>query len=342
MKIDLHYFLLILIFSLISSCQEEESSIIQDTTQNLYTISPVSKLVERVTQNNTSVDDVLDNTSVFKVKLPVSITLNGVDLTVSNEADYVIIKNLKEASNSDDDIVSYTFPILVSLRNYAETTVSSLSQLNDVIVQNEDLKDISCIAFQFPIVINEYDTSNQIANTVTFVSNSQVINYLFNLQPNVYYSFVFPIAMTDSMNQLIIFNSNSELETFIESSIDDCDDGSTTPLNFNTIITTGTWYVSYFYEDGDGDETSDFNGYVFTFYANGTSKVVKSAITVNGTWATFTDSGFNYIELVYDGSDILSEIEEDWKIIEFTETLIRLKHESGGGGGTDYLNFTRN
>ncbi len=340
MKKGLQYFLLILCFSFIYSCQEEESSIIQDTTQNLYTISPVSKLVERVTQNNTSVDDVLDNTSVFKVKLPVSITLNEVDLTVSNEADYVIIKNLKEASNSDDDIVSYTYPIVVSLRNYAETTVSSLSQLNDVIAQYEDLKDISCIAFQFPIVINEYDTSNQIANTVTFVSNSQVINYLFNLQPNVYYSFVFPIAMTDSMNQPIIFNSNSELETFIEGSIDDCENSSSTPLYFNTVITAGTWRVSYFYEDEDGDETSDFNGFVFTFFTNGNATAVNGASTINGSWTTFLDSGFNFLELQYDG-DTLDEIEEDWKVIEFTETLIRLKHESGGGG-TDYLNFTRN
>lgn len=342
MKTVLHYFLLIISFGLFFSCQEEESNIVQDTTQNLYVYSPVSKLVERVSQNNTSVDNVMDGTSVFRVKLPVSITLNSVNLTISSEADYVTVKNLKEVSSSDDDIVYYNYPIVVSLRNYAETTVSSFDQLSTIITQNEDLKDISCITFQFPISINEYDTSNQIANTVTFMSNSQVINYLFNLQSTVYYSFVFPISMEDSSNQPVVLNSNAELETFIESSIDDCDDGSTTPINFNSVITTGTWYVSYFYEEGDGDETSDFAGNVFTFYSNGTTKTVKAATTINGTWVTFTDSGFNYLELVYDGSDPISEIEEDWKIIEFTETLIRLKHESGGGGGTDYLNFTRN
>lgn len=342
MKKFLHYFLNLLSIGLFFSCQEEESSIIQDATQNLYVYSPVSKLVERVSQNNTSVDNVMDNTSVFRVKLPVSITLNGIDLTVSNEADYAIVKNLKEASNSDDDIVNYSYPIVVSLRNYAETTISSLNQLNAVIAQYEDLNAINCIAFQFPITLNEYDTSNQIANTVTFVSNSQVINYLFNLSPTVYYSFVFPIAMEDSTNQPVVLNSNTELESFIENSIDDCDDGSTTPINFNTVITTGTWYVSYFYEEGDGDETSDFIGHTFTFYTNGSTTAVKVGSTIDGSWTTYTDSGFNYLELVYDGSDPVSEIEEDWKIIEFTETLIRLKHESGGGGGTDYLNLTRN
>ena len=33
---------------------------------------------------------------------------------------------------------------------------------------------------------------------------------------------------------------------------------------------------------------------------------------------------------------------DDYKIIEYSATVIKLKHVSGGNGGTDYLTFTKN
>jgi len=105
-------------------------------------------------------------------------------------------------------------------------------------------------------------------------------------------------------------------------------------------LTSGTWYISYFQEDDD-IETDDFAGYNFTFASNGTSIAVKNAITTNGTWDEFVDSGQNKLELTFNGDD-LDEIEEDWRIIEFSITVIKLKHVSGGDGSIDYLTFTKN
>ena len=124
--------LFFVVFSLLLtiSCQQEERTIVQDTTQNLTVSSPLSRSMARVTLNNTSVDNRMDGTSVFLVKLPVSITLNIVNLTVSTTADYATVQSIKEASNSDDDVVNYNFPIQVSLRNYQEIVVNSTSQFH--------------------------------------------------------------------------------------------------------------------------------------------------------------------------------------------------------------------
>ena len=83
-----------------------------------------------------------------------------------------------------------------------------------------------------------------------------------------------------------------------------------------------------------------FSGYVFTFNNNGTSTAVRNSITTAGTWSTYTDSGENKLDLNFDGL-ALDEIEDDWRIIEFSATQIRLKDVSGGDGSVDYLTFTK-
>ncbi|PZO29009.1 MAG: hypothetical protein DCF13_07455 [Flavobacteriaceae bacterium] len=105
-------------------------------------------------------------------------------------------------------------------------------------------------------------------------------------------------------------------------------------------MTSGTWYISYFQEDDD-IETDDYAGYNFTFASNGTSIAVKNATTINGTWEQYLDSGHNKLELEFNGN-VFDEIEEDWRIIEFSTTVIKLKHVSGGDGSIDYLTFTKN
>ena len=102
---------------------------------------------------------------------------------------------------------------------------------------------------------------------------------------------------------------------------------------------SGNWRITYSYDNGD--ETSTYSGYTFTYNANGTVVALKNAISINGTWSNYLDSGTNKLLLSFDGLT-LDNIEEDWNILEFTTTSIVLKNVSGGNGGTDYLTFTKN
>lgn len=335
MKSVLRFFYSLFALMVLFSCQEEESIIVQDTTQNLTVNSPLSKSMARVTQNNTSVDNSLDGTSVFVVKLPVSISLNNTNLTVSTAADYATVQSLKEASNSDDDVVNYTFPIQVTLRNYQEIVVNSLNQLNSIIAANQDISEISCLSIQYPLSINEYDSSNQFANVITFISDSQVINYLNNLQSSVFYSINYPITVLDPTNQLVVVTSNSQFIDLIEYSITQCGSNSGGTDTFVTVITSGTWRVTYYFDDDD--ETSDYNGYVFTFNANNTITVVKNALTYTGTWSFYEDDGVAIFELNFSDSE-LSELGDDWELLEFSNTVVELKDD----GNDEYLTFTKN
>jgi hypothetical protein len=119
-----------------------------------------------------------------------------------------------------------------------------------------------------------------------------------------------------------------------------------------SIAAEGEWQVTYFW-DSDKDETASFNGYSFSFEANGSLIAIKSATTVTGQWSItgddddddddsdddFDDVDFN---IAFSTPADFEELTEDWHIISISNTKIELTHVSGGNGGTDFLTFERN
>jgi hypothetical protein len=346
MKVIFKSILVVVLFTLVS-CQNEEETIIQDNTQSFDSNSPIAGLLSRTSQNPTALDNVLDNSSCFSVQLPVTVIVNGQQITVNEEADYQTVQDAIDAFSNDDDIVNFVYPITIRFQNFQTQVLQDADDLDDVLDncdEDDGFDEIDCISLVYPIVINLYDSNNQLANTVTITSNSSLFNFLNNLSNNTFIAINYPISAVNASGQTITINSNSELENFIDDSIDDCDDdniggGGSGSADFTAVLTSGTWYISYYQEDDD-NETADFNGYVFAFNGNGTSTAVRNSVTTNGTWSTYVDSGQNKLELAFDGLN-LDEIEEDWRIIEFSSTQIRLKDVSGGDGSIDYLTFTR-
>lgn len=330
------------------SCQKEEETIIQDETESFVINSPIAGLLSRTSQNPTSIDNILDNSSCFSVQLPVTVIVNGQQILISDDADYQTVQDAIDEFSNDDDLVNFVYPITIRYQNFQTDVLQDANDLEDVLDDcgdDDGFDEIDCITLVYPFTINVYDSSNQLANTVTITSNSNLFNFLANLGNNVYAAINYPISAINSNGQTIVINSNNDLENFIEEAIDDCDDdnsggGGSGNQTFAAVLTSGTWYISYFTEDDD-NETTYFNGYNFTFNTNGTATAVKNGVATTGTWSTYIDSGDNKLELSFNGN-ALDEIEEDWRIIEFSATQIRLKHVSGGNGGTDYLTFTKN
>lgn len=343
----LKYFLkLSLVGLVLMSCQSEENEIIQDSNQNLTNASPLTTLVTRVTQNPTSGDNIIDNSSCFSVILPVTVIVNSQNIVVSTQADYQTVQDAIDAFSNDDDIVNFVYPITIQYQNFSTQVLQDSNDLDDVLDdcgEDDGFDEIDCISFNFPIVINVYDTNNQLANTITINNNTELYNFLENLEDNEYVAIQYPISLIDSNGDSITITNNNQLEDVIEDSIDDCDDspsgGGGSSSTLSSIIVDGSWHVSYFFDDTD--ETTDYAGYVFTFNTNGTSLAVRNTTSLNGTWSNYMDSGDEKLELIFDGLT-LDELEDDWEVIEFTTTQIRLKDVSGGDGSTDYLYLTKN
>ena len=336
------YLLFVLCSVLLFSCQSESETITLNLDNSFTKAAPLSSLIERVAQYATSRDNVLDDTSCFGIKLPVAVTVNSQAVTVTSVAGYTAVQNIKNQYTNDNDVVYFTFPLTIVYPDFHEISVANQAQYTAILAgcgDDSGFKEIACIDFNFPFSVNIYNSNNQIASSIAIQNNSQLYNFLQNLADGVIIGIAFPITLTASNGDNIVINNNLELETAINNSIDDCAIVTPVPLVLSNVLTNGSWRVSYFYDLYD--ETSYYNGYVFNFNTNGSSFAVKNTNTVNGNWTIHTESSYQKIEFHFDGS-LLEELEEDWKVLEYTNTIIRLKHESSNGSENHYLNFTKN
>ena len=128
---------------------------------------------------------------------------------------------------------------------------------------------------------------------------------------------------------------------------DDSPTTSTNPSDIINIVNNGTWRITYYY-DTDHEETSNFNGYNFTFGESNVLTASNGTNSYTGTWSV-TDSNSNDdnlsdldFNIAFSSPAQFEELTDDWEIIEKSTTVIKLKDVSGGNGGTDYLTFTKN
>ena len=117
------------------------------------------------------------------------------------------------------------------------------------------------------------------------------------------------------------------------------------------IVKKGTWQIKKFIDSGT-DETADFNGFVFTFNADGSLVANKNELTVTGTWsvtdgtdssdddAGSDDDDFNIFFDVPETNDF-DDLSDDWDIVSVNNSKIELIDVSGGNGGTDNLVFEK-
>lgn len=127
------------------------------------------------------------------------------------------------------------------------------------------------------------------------------------------------------------------------------DDNSQNNSSGNTNISqqdlNGNWRITYFAEDGK-DETFYFSGYTFTFSNNvvsatNGSTVVNGVYSLSGSSSSSGSSSGSKFVITFHETNPWEELNEDWDILESSANKIKLKHVSGGNGGTDDLVFEK-
>ena len=123
---------------------------------------------------------------------------------------------------------------------------------------------------------------------------------------------------------------------------------SVDPTPVINIVNNGTWRIT-FYEDSGTNETTNFTGYNFNFGSGGILTATNGTNTYTGLWSVTSDTSgddspsndldFN---MSFSAPSTFVGLTDDWNIIEYTATKVRLIHVSGGNGGTDYITFEKN
>jgi hypothetical protein len=107
------------------------------------------------------------------------------------------------------------------------------------------------------------------------------------------------------------------------------DDDDTLDINTQSVSALAledNWKVTYFFDDDDGDETSKFNGYTFTFTTAGEITASLNGVNKTGVWLVKQDDGRTKLEVDFnDDDDPLDELDEDWVVTELTNNRIKLE-----------------
>ncbi|WP_353776955.1 hypothetical protein [Winogradskyella sp. 3972H.M.0a.05] len=125
--------------------------------------------------------------------------------------------------------------------------------------------------------------------------------------------------------------------------ISNCDFESIDDTALVNSITSGVWFVSYYFDDTD--LTNTFNGYTFNFSTNNNWILATgSSENTGGYWLTLagdeTDIELNLNFL----ADVLplDNMVEDWDVVSVTSDMIVLRDMSSGDGTIDELILEKN
>jgi len=142
-----------------------------------------------------------------------------------------------------------------------------------------------------------FNTNNELLSTEVFTEDKELFNFIDDILPNDIVSINFPISLKLSDNSQIQVNSLSELQNAIENHQNDCDEDDdfdyddddcndcTQELIADYLTGCQDWYVDKLKRD-NVDYNSNYEGYDFNFFANGTLSVFWNTTTVYGTWTT--------------------------------------------------------
>ncbi len=125
------------------------------------------------------------------------------------------------------------------------------------------------------------------------------------------------------------------------SSDDDAGDVITNKFEqIKTILPQGEWEVSYFYDNGD--QTFNFESFIFTFNADGTVYGQTDLFTENGTWAyKSTSENGEQLLLQFEGTVPFDRIIGVWNIISLGTEKVELSNGKAGDEKVKLLTFSK-
>lgn len=332
-------YLSIVTFLFLLSCQNDMDEQKNNASETVTISSPLTSYLQRVAMVQTVQDNVIDGSTYCTIKLPYTITVNNVQIAVNTTADYQkVLDNINE-STDDDDIVKIDFPVTMVYYNYIEKNIPNEADFNSLIdywnMYPDLLSKINGLNINYPITINIYNSANQVASSVSIISDQAFFNFIKNLNSSQYISLKYPISIVDYHNQIKPINNNSDFENAIKYAIDYCPENNIVSVDFTETIINGTWTIPYFFDDSE--KTASYTGYSFVFKSDKSVVATKGAITETGTWESTIQNNVREFTITFN-SELLSKLNSNWKLFEFNNSQIRLREVSNG---TNYLYFEK-
>ncbi|WJJ97638.1 hypothetical protein [Algibacter luteus] len=326
----------ILISSILSftSCQDE---IDVENGQNPNTnssTSPTANNLERSSMYDGSFDDFLDGISCSSILLPVTATINNIEVTLINESDYQIVLNILGLLTNDDDSIELQFPLTVKLSNYTEVQVTNQSEYDALIAACEEAEDnaedaISCIDINFPITILTYSLNVEQTGRVVIETEQQLYTYMNNFGDDELFAIDYPITATLNGDSSTVIEISSDLD--LQARITEClgtedteEEAEENAKNLETILVDGLFKVESFVLAGI-ETANDYADYTIDF-ANDLSCTATNTVldTVEGTYEVTSELEV-FLSLSFTGNASFQLLNQTWEVTSYSTSSISLQ-----------------
>jgi hypothetical protein len=354
-----------------TSCRtEDDLSIDPPVEDTIEANSTIADLMSRTASNDGSNDNIIDGASCVNVQLPVTVTVNGIELVINDDDGYEDIEHIIDLFDDDIDSVIISYPVTIILVDFTTVVVNSDSELatytSTCLGDNENDDDIECIDFQYPITVSFFDENNDLISTVDINNDNEMYDFIDDLNQYAAVTISFPITVVLADGSTQIINNIQELATVIEAADDSCDEDddndfddddcdSCSVSDLETLFADCMEWTVDKLERSDNDLEDNYVGYVFEFNNDGTITVTQGANIFNGSWqASGTGNNINVVINVTGLNDFndtwnLHEIEQESGEVKVDLRLgdDRLRFESdcssnGGINDTDLVNALTN
>ena len=317
----------------IFSCREE--SIIDRVTQNGETLTGLSAddnlalLMQRISLNDGSYDNIIDSANCFSIVLPVVVNVNDTEVTVASKEDIDEVTNIfQQLHNNNTKInLKITFPISIKLSNFQEVVINNINELDDFRdtcngADEIDL-DIECLDFDYPIEISVFDVVTEQAVSLTINNDQEMHGFLTDLDIDGVVSIGFPISVTASDGSSIQIDSLGQLEITINTWLSSCDEdddfdfvdmcSNCTQNELEVFLTSCTNWTVDKLELNDNELEDNYDEFIFNFLSNGTITVQDGVNSHTGTW-TSSESDTDIIMVIDIPS--LPDFNANWTVYE--------------------------
>lgn len=342
MKFKMRTFLLLPFLALIlfMSCQDEVIEITpEEETEALEAASELTTFISATSKMDGSKDNIIDQASCTSIELPVTVSVNGLEMIIDSEEDYDVIEGIFNKFDDDDDHLEIIFPITIVLSDYSEIVLNNRDDLNSLIAdcqgENEPDDDIECIDFQFPIKFSVYDSDFQVIETVTIEGDRQLHKFIKRVKnAEVFASLNFPVTMVLADESTVVVNNNNELHSTIKEQKDACDedddndygDDDFTKERLDAYLKICPWVVHEF-ERNEHDLRALYKEYALVFKEDNVVKMrSREGDLLIGTWTTRVANNGALIKLEFDN---LADFTLEWLVYDVEYGKIKL-YQAGG------------
>lgn len=349
------------VFLSTTSCRTEEDLNIDPPVEDTITAnSTLANLMSRTASNDGSNDNIIDNASCLALQLPVTVTVNGIELVINDDDGYEDIEDIIDLFDDDVDSVIISYPITVLLTDFTTVVVNSDSELTaltaNCVGENENDDDIECIDFQYPITASVFDENNDLINSITVNNDNEMYDFIDDLDEFVAVTISFPITVIFADGTTQSINSVQELANAIELADDSCDEDDDNDFDDDDCNSCSTSDLDEVFADcmvftvdklerNDNDLEDNYVGYAFSFASDGTISIIQGGNVFGGTWQS-NGSGNNItVDINITG---LNDFNDTWNLHEIEQEpgevkvdlrlgddRLRFESDCSGGGTID-------